>query len=147
MWYLLVLVLVFVALQGEVTSLQSERDGLLQKLSGVSTGSASGSSRAAAGGGGGGSGSRATAAGAGGGAALSRMKARVVELEARIKENRWLTGGWFGAEKQRRRLFVRVRLFALRCPCLQQSRWQCSCVLCVAKKNGLERYARCRQQC
>ena len=66
-------------------SLQSERDGLLQKLSGASPASASTSSRA---GGGGGNGAAAAAAAAGGGAALARMKARVVELEARIKENR-----------------------------------------------------------
>lgn len=56
--------------------MQSERDGLLYKLS----------KSAATGGGTGGSG--AAGDGKGGGALLARMKARVAELESRIKENR-----------------------------------------------------------
>lgn len=75
-------------LQGEVTSLQSERDGLLQKLSGASMSCSAPASARVGGGGSSGGGSEAAAVAAGGGAALARMKARVVELEARIKENR-----------------------------------------------------------
>eukprot|EP00752_Nemacystus_decipiens_P009306 g8317.t1 len=75
-------------LQGEVTSLQSERDGLLQKLSGASSTSTSSRTGGAGGSGGSSAAAAAATAAAGGGAALARMKARVVELEARIKENR-----------------------------------------------------------
>lgn len=69
-----------ISAQGEVSSLQAERDELLQKLA-VTT-KASSSAR--------GGGKKGTAADdAGGGALLARMKARVAELEARIKENRF----------------------------------------------------------
>lgn len=69
--------------QGEVSNLQSERDGLLQKLSSTEAAAGASASRAGASAGGGKAGG-----GGGGGAALAKMKNRVAELEARIKENR-----------------------------------------------------------
>lgn len=65
-------------------SLQSERDGLLRKLSSTSPAAAAASSAKGVGG----SGSGSVGGDAKAGAALARMKARVAELETRIKENR-----------------------------------------------------------
>lgn len=68
-----------------MSSLQTERDGLLQKLA-VTTKASQCTSSSARGGGG----KKGTPADDGrGGASLARMKARVAELEARIKENRF----------------------------------------------------------
>lgn len=72
-------------------SLQSERDGLLHKLSNTSAAATAASGAH----GGGGSGGGGVGGDAKAGAALARMKARVAELEARIKENRRVLCCWF----------------------------------------------------
>lgn len=78
--------------QGEVCNLQSERDGLLRKLSTNKPGGASAGTSTLSRGGRNDGGSRTGAGDAKEGAAFARMKARVAELEARIKDSRSESG-------------------------------------------------------